>query len=305
MSVNLVVAVTDDHWFETLRKRPELTEVNFWSPGTKNFKALVPGELFLFKLHAPRNAIAGVGVFTHANLLPVSMAWDAFGEGNGARSLSQMKEQIAKYRSDGTDLRTDFPIGCRILTQTIFFEERNWIPVSNSLFPTNVPIKKYNTSESDGLRLWTLVSEQIEQATLGSMESRWPRYGEPQIIRPRLGQGAFRVVITDIYNRRCAVTGERTLPALEASHIHPYSDGGKHEPKNGLLLRGDIHRLFDRGYVTITPKLHFEVSPRIKEEFENGRDYYSLHGTQVASPPQVHLRPDPKALAWHNEHRFL
>ncbi|MXW54962.1 MAG: HNH endonuclease [Gammaproteobacteria bacterium] len=305
MSVNLVVAVTDDHWFETLRKRPELTEVNFWSPGTKNFKALVPGELFLFKLHAPRNVIAGVGVFTHANLLPVSMAWDAFGEANGARSLSQMKEQIAKYRSDGTDLRTDFTIGCRILTQTIFFEERDWIPVSNSLFPSNVPIKTYNTSESDGLRLWTLVGEQIEQATLGSLESRWPRYGEPQIIRPRLGQGAFRVVITDIYNRRCAVTGERTLPALEASHIHPYSDGGKHEPKNGLLLRGDIHRLFDRGYVTITPKLHFEVSPRIKEEFENGRDYYSLHGTQVASPPQVHLRPDPKALAWHNEHRFL
>lgn len=305
MSVNLVVAVTDDHWFETLRKRPELTEVNFWSPGTKNFKALVPGELFLFKLHAPRNVIAGVGVFTHANLLPVSMAWDAFGEANGARSLSQMKEQIAKYRSDGTDLRTDFTIGCRVLTQTVFFEERNWIPVSNSLFPSNVPIKTYNTSESDGLRLWTLVSEQIEQATLGSLESRWPRYGEPQIIRPRLGQGAFRVVITVIYNRRCAVTGERTLPALEASHIHPYSDGGKHEPKNGLLLRGDIHRLFDRGYVTITPKLHFEVSPRIKQEFENGRDYYSLHGTQVASPPQVDLRPDPKALAWHNEHRFL
>lgn len=305
MSVNLVVAVTDDHWFETLRKHPELTEVNFWSPGTKNFKALVPGELFLFKLHAPRNVIAGVGVFTHANLLPVSMAWDAFGEANGARSLSQMKEQIAKYRSDGTDLRTDFTIGCRILTQTVFFEERNWIPVSNSLFPSNVPIKTYNTSESDGLRLWTLVSEQIEQATLGSLELRWPRYGEPQIIRPRLGQGAFRVVITDIYNRRCAVTGERTLPALEASHIHPYSDGGKHEPKNGLLLRGDIHRLFDRGYVTITPKLHFEVSPRIKEEFENGRDYYSLHGTQVASPLQVHLRPDPNALAWHNEHRFL
>ena len=124
MSVNLVVAVTDDVWFETLRKRPDLTEVNFWSPGPKNFRALVPGELFLFKLHSPRNVIAGVGVFTHANVLPVSMAWDAFGEANGVHSLRQMKEQIAKYRSDGADLRTDFAIGCRILTQTVFFEEK-------------------------------------------------------------------------------------------------------------------------------------------------------------------------------------
>lgn len=305
MCISLVVAVTDDHWFETLRKRPDLTEVNFWSPGSKNFRALVPGELFLFKLHAPRNVIAGAGVFTHANALPVSMAWDAFREANGARSLREMKEQIAKYRSDGANLRTDFAIGCRILTQTVFFEEKNWIPVSRSLFPFNVPIKTYNTSESDGRILWTLVSEQLTQITLGSLDWRLSRYGEPQIIRPRLGQGAFRVMITDIYNRRCAVTGERTLPALEAAHIHRYSDGGKHEPKNGLLLRGDIHRLFDRGYVTITPKLHFEVSPRIKEEFENGRDYYSLHGTHVSSPQQVQWRPDPKALSWHNEHRFL
>ena len=168
-----------------------------------------------------------------------------------------------------------------------------------------MPIKTYNTSQPDGLKLWTLVSEQLEHFTLGSLDSNWPGFGKPQVVRPRLGQGAFRVLITDIYNRRCAVTGERTLPALEAAHIHRYSDGGTHEPKNGLLLRGDIHRLFDRGYVTITPNLHFEVSPRIKEEFENGRDYYSLHGTQITSPPQVQWRPDPNALAWHNEHRFL
>ena len=52
------------------------------------------------------------------------------------------------------------------------------------------------------------------------------RFGEPHLIRPRLGQGAFRVLVTDIYRRRCAVTQERTLPALEAAHIRPYGDGG-------------------------------------------------------------------------------
>src|SRR5258708_29817376 len=72
-------------------------------------------------------------------------------------------------------------------------------------------------------------------------------WGEPTLIRPRLGQGAFRIVVTDNYQRRCAVTGERTLPALDAAHIRPYAEQGVHEPINGLLLRRDIHSLFDRG----------------------------------------------------------
>jgi HNH endonuclease len=75
-----------------------------------------------------------------------------------------------------------------------------------------------------------------------------------------LGQGAFRVSVTDVYQRRCVITQERTLPALEAAHIRPYGDGGGHEASNGLLLRRDIYSLFDAGYVTVTPELRFEVS---------------------------------------------
>ena len=112
-------------------------------------------------------------------------------------------------------------------------------------------------------------------------------------------------MVTDIYARKCAVTGEKTLPALEAAHIRPYGAGGRHELENGLLLRRDIHRLFDTGYVTITPNLAFEVSGRIREEFENGRDYYALHGRRIATPTRPHPRPNPKYLAWHNENRFL
>jgi predicted restriction endonuclease len=56
--------------------------------------------------------------------------------------------------------------------------------------------------------------------------------------------------------------------------IRPYGDGGAHEAPNGLLLRRDIHSLFDAGYVTVTPDLRFEVSSRIKQEFDNGRHYY-------------------------------
>ncbi len=51
--------------------------------------------------------------------------------------------------------------------------------------------------------------------------------------------------------------------------------------------------------------LRFEVSRRIKEEFENGRDYYGLHGRQVHVPDKLTGRPDSAALTWHNENRYL
>jgi putative restriction endonuclease len=63
--------------------------------------------------------------------------------------------------------------------------------------------------------------------------------------------------------------------------------------------------VFDLGYVTVTPHHIFEVSPRIREEFENGRDYYAMHGKSLLVPPKSELRPDAKALDWHNKYRFL
>jgi hypothetical protein len=78
MGVSLVVAVTDDDWFEMLRARPDLAEVNFWAHSAASFRALQPGELFLFKLHAPRNWIVGGGVFAYQAMLPAFIAgWDA------------------------------------------------------------------------------------------------------------------------------------------------------------------------------------------------------------------------------------
>jgi putative restriction endonuclease len=124
-------------------------------------------------------------------------------------------------------------------------------------------------------------------------------------MRGRLGQGAFRVLVTDAYNRRCAVTGERTLPVLEAAHIRPYAHKGPHRGSNGILLRSDLHKLFDLGYLTVTPRLHLEVSPRLKAEWENGREYYAYHGKSLGFLPEsMQSRPSREFLMWHNEYRF-
>jgi putative restriction endonuclease len=70
-------------------------------------------------------------------------------------------------------------------------------------------------------------------------------------------------------------------------------------------MRRDIHSLFDAGYVTVTSDYRFEVSRRIREDFENGRDYYALQGRPVKTPDRPDFRPDHIGLRWHNENRFL
>ena len=304
MGVKLVVAVTDGEWFKFLRGKRDLTEVNFWKPSAQPFKSLERGELFLFKLKAPHNVIVGGGVFTHASIMPCSLAWDTFGEANGAASAWRLRELIASLKPRAASTAYDFDIGCRVLTGPFFFEESEWLPAPS--FSRNIVTHKtYSTDELDGLRLWDAVHERLGRMSGLLLAGATERYGRPRLIRPRLGQGAFRAVVTDVYGRRCAVTRERTLPALEAAHIRPYSDGGTHEESNGLLLRRDLHSLFDAGYVTVTPDLHFEVSGSIKEKYENGRDYYALHGREISAPVVVEQRPDPALLAWHNENCFM
>ena len=303
MAINLVVAITDYDWFKALRGR-DWPEVNFWAPSGSNFRALQSGELFLFKLHSPHDFIVGGGVFAHAMTLPCSIAWETFGPANGAADLAQMRSRILRYRQGDPNDRSDFPIGCRVLTQVFFTHEDQWLPVPKSWSKNIVSFKTYSTDDEDGQRLWEWAQGKITERTSDHVQDK-ERFGQPTLIRPRLGQGAFRVLVTDAYQRRCAVTGERTLPVLDAAHIRPYSEGGEHSVANGLLLRRDIHCLFDLGYVTLTPDHLFQVSTRIREEFENGRDYYALHGRTVPLPKRRELQPEAAALEWHSTRRFL
>jgi putative restriction endonuclease len=307
MAVNLVVAVTDKDWFDHLRLQPGLEEINFWSPSPKNFRALEPGELFLFKLHAPHDMIVGGGIFGFANIMPLSLAWQTFGEANGAANLIEMRDRILRYRDLPTSARGSIEIGCRILAQPFFWPEELWLRPPASWSRSIVTLKTFSTDTAEGVALWDAVQERgaVGAPVPGLAARPQPRWGEPTLIRPRLGQGGFRLLVTGLYDKRCAVTRERTLPALEAAHIRPYAEGGEHVASNGILLRRDLHSLFDAGYVTVTPNFKFEVSGRIREEFENGKDYYGLQGRDVVVPRKLDWKPDMAGLEWHNNKRFL
>jgi len=232
----------------------------------------------------------------------MSMVWDTFEEKNGAASRTGFETMIRRLMPDPTV--KDPYVGCTVLATPFFWQDEQWIPAPSDWAPNNVRGRYYDSREPLGLALWNEV--QARQVGVDFvLEAAERRYGEPALRRPRLGQGAFRVLVTDAYQRRCAITGERTLPVLEAAHILPYAEEGPHEVSNGLLLRSDFHKLFEAGLLTVTPELTVEVSPSIREEWFNGKVYYRLHGERLASLPESSAdHPSAKFLSWHNENRF-
>ena len=309
------VGVTDKAWHEFLSLiAPE--EVNFWQPGGgRTIRAIDTGAPFLFKLKSPLNYIAGGGFYVRHSILPMSLAWEAFKEKNGAPDFETFRRLINNLRARGKEIEPDPHIGCIVLASPFFLKRSEWIPIPESWSPNIVQGKTYDTKDSLGLDLWNKVQERLNLATImltldlagASLSAeKTRRYSEEFLTRARLGQGAFRVLVTEAYNRRCAITGERTLPVLESSHIKPFSQSGPNKVNNGILLRSDLHTLFDIGYLTITESLKVEVSKRIKEEYENGREYYAFHGAKLKSIPfQSNDRPSRDFLDWHNHKVFV
>jgi putative restriction endonuclease len=305
------IGVTDFDWYEFLAYRPELTEINFWQPGGDTaFRALSRGDLFLFKLHSPNNFIVGGGFFEASSLLPVSLAWETFGGGNGVASLQQMRGRIAKYRSKDRKPATDPTIGNIILQQPFFLPQEAWIPMPSDFSLNIVRGKTYDLDKGTGLELWQALEGRLagspsasEQHAAKANVSRM--FSDPGLARRRLGQGGFRILVTDTYQRQCAITGEHTLPVLEAAHIRPVTEGGEHLVSNGLLLRSDIHTLFDRGYVTVTPDYKFRVSKRLDADWQNGKIYYSQDSQPIYLPTDPANRPDRQLLEWHADTIFL
>lgn len=314
--------VTDNEWFNFLAQR-ENEDVNFWQPsGRTNFKALNEGGPFIFKLKKPANAIGGVGFFSSHSILPLDVAWDIFGERNGLNSYLQFKTKIINYRKSGTNSYANNPnVGCIVLTDPVFFDRQDWIPTPKDWKNSIVQGKGYDAIQGVGKDVWQQVQQTLlryqekrkhtaddrQKDIMGSMiiEEPQARYGKPTLIMPRLGQGAFRVQVTDGYSRRCAITGEKTLPALEAAHVKPHAESGPNHLTNGILLRADIHKLYDSGYITLTKDYKVEVSRKIHEEFSNGKDYYKHHGKGLLILPETQSkRPAGKFIEWHNQNIY-
>ena len=299
------LGVTDNRWYD-FNAAHGFDEVNFWQPSSRApFTNLPAGTPFFFKLKRPHNHIAGGGYFVRHTSLPLTMAWDVFGQQNGTDSLHDLLGVISDNAHVAADI--DRVIGCTVVSEVFYLPRQSWIPVGD-VFPRNLMQgKTYDTEVNDGVALWKRIRAALPVGVSGDTAAEeGARYGEEYLQRGRLGQAAFRTLVLDAYGRKCALTGESTMPVLEAAHIRPYADQGRHVTSNGLLLRSDFHKLFDLGLLTIEPDYRIRISPRIHDQWYNGKAYYRLDKQPLAALPLLARdQPDREALRWHNDNRFL
>lgn len=300
------VGVTDNDWYRFLAARPYLTEVNFWRPaGDRGFHVLEVGEPFYFKTHAPHNRVVGGGFYSGFVPLRLSEAWEFYREANGVDDLAQMRRQIGQYRREPMGPSDDPEIGCVLLRDVVFFDDGLIAGTPPEFAPNIVQGRGYDLSEpkyEPYFRdlLLRLVGAPAIEVDFGQPWHRpGPPYGDPRLAPQRLGQQAFQAVVLDAYHRRCAITGAKIRPVLQAAHIVPLPRGGEHRLDNGLLLRSDVHTLYDRGYVGVDPKHRLLVSPRLRSEFGNGEQLYALAGQPITVPDRKADRPNADFLEWH------
>lgn len=309
---------TDTSWARYLaalqQRDPGQTEANFWLPSSTRFAYLSPGDRFLFRSKADAGGqIIGGALYADYLRMRVSEAWRFYGEANGADSLEGLVSSIQRYRiNNGAPFDPDPEIGCILLTDVTFVPRGDELPLPPS-FPMNATRGRgYLPTHSD----WSAVEEAFAQILLRAdvpnlrPDSDAATYLGPTTERIdgshwiRRGQRWFASKVMTSYQRRCAITGSHIAPTLQAAHIRPIAKEGQHRVDNGLLLRSDVHTLFDDGYIGIDEKHRLQVSKRLREDFSNGAEFYSRTGDTILLPAQKHERPSGEVVTWHMDEVF-
>lgn len=116
-----------------------------------------------------------------------------------------------------------------------------------------------------------------------------------RLIAIRRGQGPFRDGLLRAFDRRCCISGSSVEATLEAAHIRPYRGAGSHEAGNGLLLRSDLHTLFDLHLLTVLPVGAVRIAPELM-----GTEYEEFDERQIRRPVEASHSPSRAAMEEHN-----
>lgn len=317
--MDFYVGNTDLTWYRNLRNLPDTPEdINFWRPSRMEFKAIPIGSPFLLRLKSPVQMIGGMGTFMGYERMLLREAWELFGQGNGYYQFEPFKEAIQSYRHKMKLPADNNPeIGAIILNEVVFFHEDDYVPSPPDWSNNIVAGKRYSDREPTGHTLLNACRQRmalqrnLAGTTAGAASAiilREPgtgySYGAPS--KNRIGQIAFRRIVAAAYAHTCAITGEQVSVTLEAAHIRDYAEQGPHIASNGILMRADLHKLFDNGYLTVLPDFTIRVSPQLKERFPDAEGYLVLDGQRLKMLPKA-LQDFPRKeyLEWHQQHRFI
>lgn len=188
-----------------------------------------------------------------------------------------------KWQKHAMYIRWSKPLTTNLLNRPIEINQR--IPAGAST-PNNES-KRAISSWMRGTKLTVVGNTKVKKLKLTS-------------IQVRLGQRQFRETLVDAYGGTCAVTKCKVLDTLQAAHITPISADGSNAASNGILLRADIHNLFDRGLIVIDDRYRVLVSRSISDQ-----KYRKLHNSKLLIPRDTSKHPDHDALQRHRRSSLL
>lgn len=264
----------------------------FWTPTPWNLRKLKQGEKFYFLLKAPIRQIGGFAEYVEYKNLTADQAWNEYGIRNGRTTKELFLDSIKSYldknskKFRGTNITPEnHIIGCIILKNCIFFDDEGFLNTEDYglKFPTQiVKIKYINSvdpffSNNNDKKIFTPINDKkIKNYVLTDT---------------RIGQGLFSGMIKKAYNNQCCVSGEKIPELLNAAHIQSYINADSHHVQNGLLMRVDIHALYDAGLISIDENYDILVSEQL-----NLTDYYKYKSKKITLPVNRSDFPSKDAL---------
>lgn len=301
---DLYIGNTDHDWFDFCKSHPNLEEVNFWQPSAKKFRIVDEGAIFFFRRKAPINLIGGFGILASSENASIGLLWDDLGISNGLASEDEFIARVKKYRkSEFVDRNTQ--VGFKILLDPVFLDQQDWFELPSDWSDNIVTGKAYSSSSDHGRYLTAKFSQLLGKLRNTNTSSHdVPGFGEgPEAgftfahnTKQRLGQKHFRLAILDAYSGKCAVTGSDVLETLDAAHLMDFSKNPNHSINNGILLRQDVHRLFDVGFIEITSDYRIKLTEKFKLSHAKSTHYQELDGRAISLPSNKKYWPDVELL---------
>ncbi len=289
------IATTDKSWVDTLKEFDLNSYVNFWTPTPWNIKSLKNGDRFYFMLKAPIRLIGGFGEFVEYKNMNVEDAWVEYGYRNGRKTKESFISSIQTYinknskKFGGTDIDPDkYLIGCIILKNCQFWDSDEFINLSSYgiSFPNQVVTWK-SFSTNDPIHQKPKIPFQL----VGGK-----RIVCPIISNSREGQSKFKSELLKAYNNKCCISENDIPELLEAAHIQEYKNIESNHVQNGLLMRVDIHRLYDNKLIAVDDEYIIHVSNLILD-----KEYRSFHGRKISLPKDPDNYPCKDALRLYRE----
>ncbi|MGM0501446.1 MAG: HNH endonuclease [Bacillota bacterium] len=288
----IAIAPTDLNWFKFLKNRLNFQIINFWTDNPWNPRRLKKDNKFYFLLKTPIRKIGGYANFSYSQNLSITQAWQKFGQGNGVSSLYELGVKA----TGATNPDYDTEIGCIVLENPVFLEPEEYFHPDdyNLSFSAEISKHKYypNLEEIN-------IAGEYKQAEISfssiSCETDY-KFDQSSALK---GQSKFRQNLFKYYKGKGVITKENCAAILDAVHIHPYLKKNKDHLKNGLLLRSDLHQLFDDGLITITPDYKVLVSKKL-----DSNHYHKYQNQDIYLPQDNKFYPEQQVLKFHNHYIF-